>query len=274
MPSPSLPSVADVDPGARLTGAVELAGDVFIGPGCTLVGPLQIGPGCRLVGHVWLQGPLHVGANNLFYPGVSVGFGPQILGRPHDAPSAGVVMGAGNVLREGVTIHGASQEQTPTRVGQGNYFMVNSHVGHDCWVGDACVLANGTLLGGHARVFDRVVTGGNSAVHQHCQVGRGALLSGAAAISRDLPPFCTATGINIVGSLNLVGMRRSGMTQEDIATVRWIYRTLYRQGLAPATSRRRLAERAGQPLVAEFLAFIAQSRRGLCRGAADGRRSK
>jgi len=152
--------------------------------------------------------------------------------------------------------------------------MVNSHLGQDCRVSDACALANGTQLGGHARLYDQVVTGGNSAVHQHCQVGRGALLSGAAAISRDLPPFCIATGINVVGSINLVGMRRGGMSQADIATVRWIYRVLYRQGLGPATARARLAERAEQPLVAEYLAFIAQSRRGLCAGVADARRCK
>jgi len=264
----------EVDPSARLSGDVVLADGVVVGPYCLLTGPLRIGAGCRLIAEARLHGPLQVGSGNVFYPGAAIGYPPQISGRREDTPSAGVLIGDGNIFREGVTVHGASQPESPTRIGSGNYFMVNSHAGHDARVGDGCVLANGTLLGGHVRLYDRVVTGGNSAVHQHCQVGRGALLSGAAAVSRDLPPFCTATGIDIVGAVNLVGMRRMGLSDKEIATVRWTYRVLYQEGLAPASARTRLAERADEPLVAELLDFLDQSRRGLCRGVADVRRSK
>jgi UDP-N-acetylglucosamine acyltransferase len=217
---------------------------------------------------------VRLGRDNRLYPAVCIGFDAQVLGDADGAAASGVAIGDDNVFREGVTVHAATHSDAATRIGDHNYFMANSHVGHDCQVGSGCVFANGTLLGGHVHAYDRVVTGGNSAVHQHCQIGRGAMLSGAAAISRDLPPFFMATGINLVGSINLTGMRRSGMSRAEIEEVRWVYRLLYRQGLTPWAARTALAQRNGSPLVTEYLDFIAHSRRGLCPGRPDARRRK
>lgn len=264
--------LAEIHPSAILEGDVRLAPDVSIGPWCRLRGPIEIGAGTRLDASVQLDGPLRLGAGNRLYPFVCLGFAPQDLGFPEREPGAGLEIGDGNVFRESVTLHRATSREAPTRVGDRNYFMVNTHAGHDCRIGSRCVFANGTLLAGHVEVGDGVVTGGNVAVHQHCRVGRGALISGTMGLNKDLPPFFMLTGGNIAGSINLVGMRRSGMPSPEIDDVRWVFKTLYRKGLSPARAREELATRAERPRVAEYIAFIDSSQRGIVPGIGEARR--
>ena len=170
--------LAEIHATAIVEGDVELAPDAVVGPWCRLRGPISIGSGTRLLASVHLEGPLRLGARNLLFPFATLGLAPQDLGWDPDEPGAGLVIGDDNVFRESVTIHRATSRDEPTRIGDGNYWMVNCHAGHDCRIGSSCVFANGTLLAGHVEVGDRVVTGGNVAVHQHCRIGRGALLSG------------------------------------------------------------------------------------------------
>lgn len=248
-------------------GEVELADDVEVGPGCQLdgtMGAISIGPGTRLRGHAYLTGPLTLGERNRVYPFVCLGFAPQSVAFDPDRPGCGLVIGDGNTFREGVTVHRAMTEEGPTRVGDGNFFMAGSHVGHDGRVGDRCVFANGAALGGHVRVDDRVTIGGGTMVHQFARIGRNAMLSGGTGLSRDLPPFFMLTALNVAGSLNVVGMRRAGLGPDEIDDVRWVYKTLYRRGLSVARAREELQARADRPLVAEYLAFLDESKRGLC----------
>jgi UDP-N-acetylglucosamine acyltransferase len=185
---------------------------------------------------------------------------------------AGLVIGDDNTFRESVTISRAASDEVPTRIGDGNYWMVNTHAGHDCQIGNRCVIANGTLLAGSVLVGDGVVIGGNVAVHQFCAIGRGALLSGTMGLNKDLPPFFTLTGGNIAGSINLIGMRRSGMPHEQIDDVRWVYKTLYRKGLTLKQARAQLEERSSRPIIAEYLAFLDASKRGICPARGEARR--
>src|SRR4029453_10185936 len=231
-----------VHPTAILTGDVKLAPDVKIGPYCVLDasgGAISIGPGTTLIGNVYLTGPLTLGESNTIYPFVTLGLAPQDLKWDASTPGAGLVIGSGNTFREAVTIHRATSHETPTTVGDKNYWMANSHAGHDCCVGNNCVFANGTLLAGFVRIDDRVITGGDVSIHQFCRVGRGAMLSGTVGLGFDLPPFFMLTAGNVAGSINLIGLRRSGMPSEDIDTVKWVYRTMYRSGVTPKKARDR-----------------------------------
>jgi len=264
--------VPEIHPSAILDGDVELADDVSIGPHCVVRGRVRIGAGTQLLGHVYLQGPLELGARNRLWPFAALGFAPQHLGWDPDRAGAGLAIGDENTFRESVTISRAASDDVPTRVGNRNYWMANSHAGHDCEIGNGCVIANGTLLGGSVRLGDGVVTGGNVAIHQFCHVGRGALLSGTFGLNKDLPPFFMLTGSNIAGSLNLVGMRRSGMPHDQIDDVRWVYKTLYRRGLSLPRAVEQLEERKARPIVAEYLEFMASSKRGLCPARGDPRR--
>lgn len=254
---------------ASLEGDVHLADDVVIGPHCIIdatLGPVRIGSGTRLRGHVYINGPVTIGANNRIYPFVSIGFAPQSISFDHDKPGRGVVIGDGNTLRESVTIHRAMTDAGPTTIANNNYFMVNSHAGHDCIVGSNCMFANGSLLAGHVTVEDRVVLGGNAGVHQFCRVGHHAMLSGNAGASRDIPPCFTVTEVNLAASINVIGLRRGGYSREQIDTVKWVYKVLCREQHALTTAVERLRERADEPIVREYLNFIAASKRGICTG--------
>ncbi|MFZ4723302.1 MAG: acyl-ACP--UDP-N-acetylglucosamine O-acyltransferase [Phycisphaerales bacterium] len=257
--------MARIHPSAVVLGDVTIHPDAEIGPFCVIEGcpgPVRIGAGTRLLHRVTVQGPCTIGERNTMYPGVTLGLPPQDLGFNPSEPGPGLVIGSDNVFREGVTIH-RGKTQVATQVGNHNYFMVNSHAGHDCVIGDRNIFANGTLLAGHVEVADRVIMGGNATVHQFCRVGRGAFVGGLTGFSLDLPPFFMTTGINIAGSINVVGMRRSGMSRADIDTVKWVYKVLQRSQLPKLAKIEELRTRAGDPVVDEYIAFVASAKRGI-----------
>jgi UDP-N-acetylglucosamine acyltransferase len=217
---PQVHSTAVIDPSA------ELADDVVIGPWCIIGEGVKIGRGTRLFGRVTLEGPLVIGAKNIFYPQAAIGLPPQDRKFGPDVPSSGVVIGDSNIFREGVTVHRATGS-TPTSVGSRNMLMVNSHLGHDVTLGDDCTLANGALVAGHVHVASSVTISGNAAVHQFCRLGRLSMISGNMGIVQDLPPFCTVYVSRRVGSLNLIGLRRAGL-RNSIRPLTRAFDILYR----------------------------------------------
>ncbi len=264
--------MAEIHPTALVEGEIDLGDDVVIGPHCVLNGRVRLGDGTRLIGNVYVQGPLEAGKGNTVYPFASLGFAPQWSDSDHDREGPGVRLGDHNMLREGVTVHRAMGDDKPTRIGSHNYLMVNSHVGHDTSVADRCVLVNGALIAGHVRLDERVVVGGNGAVHQHVHVGRGAMISGLVGPTLDVPPWFMITGINYASTVNAVGLRRSGMSQDEIADVKWVYRTLSARRLTRPETLAALSERAERSIVSEYIDFIENSARGICRCPPDERR--
>jgi UDP-N-acetylglucosamine acyltransferase len=262
----------DVHPTAMVDATVRLADDVSVGPQCILEGDVRIGPGTRLIGRAWLRGPMTLGAGNVVYPNVCLGFAPQSLSFDPQTPGEGLEIGDGNVLREGVTIHRAMTGAGPTRIGNRNFFMTNAHAGHDARLGDDIILASCTMVGGHAEVGDRVNLGGGAGIHQFCRVGRGVMFSGNAGVTLDVPPFFTVTATNVCGSINIIGLRRQGVPREQIDDVRWIYRMLYRRGMSVNRALEALRERSDRPMVREYIEFIETSRRGIC--PAHGKRTR
>ena len=219
--------MAQIHPTATVDAKAELADDAVIGPQCVIDGPAVVGPECRLIGSVYLNGKVTLGRCNVVYPFVTIGFEPQ--DRKYDAskPSAGVAVGDNNMIREGVTIHRASDPDAPTRIGNDNFLMCNSHLGHDVQIGNHCTLANSALLGGHCTMADQVNIGGNSAAHQFCRIGRLGMLGGHSALVNDLPPFVLASGFNQAISLNVVGLRRSGVAPATIDSLKSAFDILY-----------------------------------------------
>lgn len=262
---------------AILEGDVQLADDAIIGPHCVLdgtLGPIRVGPDTRLRGHVYLNGPVTLGARNRLYPFVTIGFSPQSISYDHDHPGEGVIIGSGNILREQVTIHRAMTTDGPTTVGDDNYFMVASHVGHDCRVGHRCMFANSAMLAGHVTVGDRVVFGGGAGVQQFVRVGHHCMLSGNTGATRDLPPGFMLTSINIAGSINLVGLRRGGYTPAQIDDVRWAYKIICREGHGLRAAVAALHEREASPIVREYIEFINTAKRGIVTARANAGRGR
>jgi len=257
---------------ATIEGDVTLGEGVTIGPNCIIdgtIGPIRIGDNCTLIGNCYVTGPLTMGEGNTVWSGVSMGTPPQDVNYDRCTPGAGAIIGDRNTFREGASVHRAKTD-APTRIGDDNYFMTCSHVGHDCVVGNHIQLASGVLLAGHVTVADLVIMGGNAAVHQFCRVGRGAFFRGLAGSSVDVPPWCIAIEINRIGGLNLVGMRRSGMDGDEINRRRSVFRTIFRSGLSLPSIVARLRS-DGDPVGTEYADFIESAKRGISQARDAGR---
>jgi UDP-N-acetylglucosamine acyltransferase len=253
---------ARIHPTAVISPEAELADDVEVGPFVVIEGMVRIGAGCVLRPHVHLLGPLTLGPGNLLYTGVVLGERPQHLKYNNEATRLEV--GGHNIFREHVTVHRGTVHSWQTQIGNHNFFMANSHVAHDCKIGDHCILANGALLGGHCVLDNNVYLAGNCAVHQFVRIGRLALLSGVSATTKDIPPFVMQQDINRVVGVNVVGMRRSGMSAAQIDAVRQAFHIIYREGhLIPTALSRAEQELGSFPAVAEMIAFIRRSARGI-----------
>jgi UDP-N-acetylglucosamine acyltransferase len=249
--------MTSIDSTARVDKGAEIGAGATIGPYC-IVGPhVVIGEGCRLAAHVHVTGHTTIGPNCMIYPFASLGTPPQSV-KYRGGPTQ-LVIGEGCDIRENVTMNlGTEDAGGVTRVGDRGFFMVGSHVGHDCHVGNDVVLANNAVLGGHVTLEDRVVLGGICAVHQFVRIGEGAMVSGMSAVAADIIPFAFAIGQRaVLNGLNVVGMRRRGFSRDDIHRMRRAYQALF---LAGGVFRERLAkvddEFANDPLVGKILAFI------------------
>ncbi len=265
--------MAKVHPTAIVDDQVELGEGVEIGPFCVVRGAVKLGEGVRLLSNVSMQGPVEIGAGTVVYPGAAIGFEPQDYKFKPGMATAGVVIGEQSIIREHVTVHAASNEQKPTRIGSRTMMMVGSHAGHDVTVGDDVVIVNASLLGGHSVVQDRVTMSGSVLVHQFCRVGRQAMCSGGSVLTGDLPPYCMSAGRNMVMGLNMVGMRRSGMPSEEIEAVRKAYKKVLRHNPPMSEMRAQLDELGKHSVAVKHIAdFISEAKRPIV--PVGGRRSQ
>jgi UDP-N-acetylglucosamine acyltransferase len=246
---------------AVLDGNITLADDVTIGPNCVLTGAISIGNGTTLIGGSFLTGTLRIGSGNTVYPSSHIGFAAQDINFPDDKYEPGITIGNNNVFREGVTIHRATQDAATT-IGDGNMFMTNSHVAHDCKIENNSTIVSGVLLAGHVHLQDKVIIGGSANIHQFVTLGKGVMIIGMGYASFDVPPYFMVTGPNIVGSLNIVGMRRSDMELDEINRRKDIYKLLYRSGNTVNASVEQLRS-DGDSIALEYADFIESSRRGI-----------
>ena len=217
--------MALVSPDARLGVGVK------IGAFATVEEDVELGDFCTVASGAVVKSGVRAGCHNEFGEHCVIGGAPQHAARPRDVGL--VVIGDHNVFREYVTIHRALKPAGATTVGSHNYVMATVHFGHDVVVGNHCICANAAMLGGHVTVEDRAFVSGAVAVHQFCRIGTLAMVGGHARVVQDVPPFMLVDGQSgcIVG-LNVVGLRRSGHSAEDIADLKAAYRTIYRRGLA------------------------------------------
>jgi len=250
-------------PTAIIAPTAQLAPDVQVGPYAVIDGHVTLGSGCIVGPHVHLTGHTTIGARNRFHAGCVIGDAPQDL-KYKDEPTR-LTIGDDNVFREHVTVHRSNKLAEDTVIGSHNFLMANSHVGHNAHLGNQVILANGALLAGHVEVGDRVFISGNCLVHQFTRIGTMALMQGGSGISQDLPPFCIATGDNGICGLNTIGLRRNGFTAEQRLELRRLYHLLF---LGDRPWRDALAEAqatARGDAAKQLVAFIAASKRGVCR---------
>jgi UDP-N-acetylglucosamine acyltransferase len=251
-----------IHPTAVIHPKAEVDPSVAVGPYAVIDNGVTIGPRCHLGPHVYLTGHTMIGADNHFHAGCVIGDAPQDL-KYKSAPTRLRIAGQ-NVFREHVTIHRANKVEEDTVIGSHNFLMANAHVGHNSSVGDHVIIANGALLGGHVTIADRAFISGNCLVHQFVRVGTLALMQGGAAISKDLPPFTIARGDNGICGLNVIGLRRAGVSDAERLELKGLYRLLFRGGLKlqEALDRANTSFSSGNAKI--LIDFVASSKRGIC----------
>jgi UDP-N-acetylglucosamine acyltransferase len=262
---PMIHTTAIVHPKAQVDPTAE------VGPCAVIDGDVVLGAGCKVGPHVYLTGHTTIGAHNRFHAGCVIGDAPQDL-KYRDEPTR-LRIGDHNVFRENVTIHRSNKLTEDTVVGSNCFLMAGSHLGHNVVLGNQVILANGALLGGHVTVADRVFISGNCLVHQFTRIGTLALMQGGSGISKDLPPFTIARGVNGICGLNVVGMRRAGYNAQQRLEIKKLYHLLFRSGRLFKEAQAEAREQFQSDVARVMLDFISAAKRGVCadpgRGSVD-----
>lgn len=258
-----------IHPTAVIDGTASLASDVEVGPYAIIGKNVTIGKGTSIGSHTVIGDWTEIGENNQISHQASVGAPPQDL--KYRGEECWTRIGNNNMIREFATIHrGTVTGHAETVVGNGNLMMAYSHVAHDCRIGNGVVMANVATLAGHVTVEDNVILGGLVAVHQFSKIGAYAMIGGGTMVGMDILPYTIATpgkrDAKLRG-LNLIGLKRRGFTDETIGHLKKAYKTLFMADLKlPDALARIRSEITGCPEIDYLLAFIENSKRGICRG--------
>jgi len=249
---------AIVDPEARVAESAEIGPYSIVGAG------VEIGARTLLKAHVYLEGPMTIGEDNVFFPYCTVGIAPQDL--KYHGERSETRIGDRNTIREFVNIHrGSEGGGMVTSIGNDNLVMVQVHIAHDVHVGNHTVLSHAAVMGGHVTVGDWAVIGASTGIHQFCRVGRHAIIGGYSVITRDVLPFSntvTDREAKVFGE-NATGLKRRAFSAESIDALHKAFRLLTRAGLNTSQAVERIAaEVPASPEVSELLEFIKKSDRG------------
>jgi len=253
-------TTALVDPRA------ELDLDVEVGP-YSIIGPkVKIGKGTRIKSHVVVEGNTTIGEGNHIFQFSTIGSVPQDL--KYKGEESQLIIGSYNVIREFASLNpGTSGGGMLTRIGDRNLMMMYCHIAHDCIIGSHSVIANGATLGGHVIIEDYVIAGGLVGVHQFVRVGTGSILGAGSMVSKDITPYCNATGDRVrLRGLNLEGLRRRGFSRDRIDALKKAYRIIFQSGLKTKEALQKARTEIPQtPEVGHMIRFIESSERGVCR---------
>ncbi len=217
----------NVHPSAVVEDGAKISAKAVVGPYCVVGADVELGDGVELMSHVVIAGHTQIGAGTRVFPHASLGLPPQDL--KYKGEKTTLRIGKNNIIREHATLHpGTASGKGETRVGDNCLFMVNTHVAHDCRVGDHVVMANNAVMGGHVSIDDYAIIGGNSAIQQFVRVGKHVMIGGMTGCEADVIPYGSVYGIRDgLAGLNLIGLRRRGFTREEIHTLRRAYRLMF-----------------------------------------------
>jgi UDP-N-acetylglucosamine acyltransferase len=255
--------MSKIHPSAIIEDGADVHPSATIGPFCIVEAGAVIGPDCVIESNVRIYGQTRMGRNNRVCHGATIGSAPQDLSYTPDKAKP-LLIGDDNHFKECVNISHGVKEDHGTVIGNGNFLMAFSHIGHDCVVGDHNIFANTATLGGHVELGNRIFLSGHVAVHQFCRIGDLAMIGGVSGVRQDVPPYAMANGqyARFVG-LNLVGLRRAGFGQAQRSAIKRAYRTLLQSGLKLGDALLQVKATMDSDEVRHIVEFFEQSRRGV-----------
>ena len=256
-----------IHPTAIIEPGAELGEDVVVGAYAYVGAKVVLGPGTVVHHHGNIEGRTTTGRACEIFPFACVGTKTHDLKFKGGEP--GLLIGDRNVFREYVSVHGATNADEFTRLGDDNVLLAYSHVAHDCVVGNHLVMSAQSALAGHVIVEDHVNIGWGTGVHQFCRIGAQAMLGAMSKIVQDVPPFVIADGNPAVArAINRVGLERQGFGPAQMDGVKQAFRIFYREGhnRTQAFEQMRAHPLAQNPEFLHFLNFVERSERGVLAG--------
>jgi len=251
---------------AIVSSKAELDTNVEVGPFSIIGESVCIGSGTVIGSHVVIDSFVTIGPDCKIFQYAAIGAAPQSL--KYKGEKTYVKIGRGSMIREFVTIHrGTGFGGGVTEIGEENFLMAYTHIAHDCKIGRKVVMANNATLAGHITIGDYATVGGLVAIHQFVRIGEYAFIGGKSAIPKDIPPYVIAAGDRAkLHGLNLVGLKRQGMSQKTLSLLKKTYRIFFRIGLTVNEAVERVRAEVEQvPEVVKFIEFIKTSERGVTR---------
>lgn len=247
---------ANIHPSAVVEQGAKIGEGCIIGPFCHVGPDVVLGPRVELKSHVVVSGCTQIGEETVIFPFAVIGEIPQDL--KFDGEKTRLVIGKRNRIREHVTMNtGTKGGGGLTSVGDDGLFMASSHVAHDVHVGNNVILANNVALAGHCVLADQVIVGGLSGVHQFVRIGRGAIIGAVTMVTNDVIPHGLVQGPRgQLDGLNLVGLKRRGVSRADITALRAAFQMLAQGEGAFQDRARRLGDETTSEYVSEIVAFI------------------
>jgi UDP-N-acetylglucosamine acyltransferase len=252
-----------IHPTAIISKGAELSDDVEIGAYAIIGEGVRLGAGCVIQANAILQGRTVLGAQNFIGYGAVIGATPQDFAFRETVTSE-VRIGDQNTFREYVTIHRGTKEGSATVVGNNCYLMVGTHLGHNVKLGDSVVIANNCLLAGYVEIGDGAVLGGGTVFHQFLRIGRLAMVRGGTRFGKDIPPYVSADGENLLSGVNAIGLRRAGFPTEVRMEIKRAFKLVYWSGINVTQALERAKKQSWGPEAMQFFDFIASSKRGVC----------
>lgn len=253
-----------IDKTAIVSPNAEIGDECQIGPFCVVRDEVKLGREVRLDSHVVVDGNTTIGDETRVFPFVSIGLAPQDLKYAGEPTSTEI--GKRNQIREFVTIHrGTVGGGGVTKIGDDNLLMAQSHVAHDCQLGNEIIMANAATLAGHVEIADKASVGAYSGVHQFCRVGYEAFIGGYSVVVKDAMPFATIQGNHAkCFGLNRLGAKRRGYSKETIEKLNRAFHFLLTSKLNTTQAVEKIrAEITGCKEVDQLVEFIESSKRGV-----------
>ena len=249
---------------AIVSPKAEIGEDCYIGAFSIIGDEVKLGQNVKLHSHVVIEGKTSIGAETQIFPFVSIGLAPQDL--KYGGESTQTIIGERNQIREFVTIHrGTTNGGGITKIGNNNLLMAQSHVAHDCQLGNEIIMANAATLAGHVEIADKASIGAYSGVHQFCRIGIEAFVGGYSVIVKDALPFAISQGNHAkCYGLNKIGLKRKGYAKETIEKLHHAYHLLLNAKLNTTQAVEKIeAEITDCQEVDYLVEFIKTSKRGV-----------
>lgn len=247
--------MSNIHPSAIIEEGAQIGADCKIGPFC-FVGPqVRLGDRVELKSHVVVTGDTSIGEDSVVFNFSVIGEIPQDL--KFGGENTKLEIGKRNRIREHVTVNtGTDGGGGITRIGDDCLLMAGVHVAHDVQIGDRVIMVNHSGAAGHCIVEDDAIIGGISGLHQFVRVGRGAIIGALTMVPKDVIPYgLVQAQRGELDGLNLVGLKRRGVSRDDISALRSAFRELS-EGEGTFMDRVNRLEDTDSDYVREILEFV------------------